>query len=304
MRKIGMLFGVVFTLFACGNNTNTTNVAIPEYDEELTATIETLLKAQMDSVSAEAGAVIVKELATGQVKASVDLGDILEKAEHSSLMRVPIYLSMLELGAFTDSTMVDTEVGISVVAGDTVRDHNWRVGGYGEIKMSQGLTFHSNIAMAKAVESNGNLQAINDKLSELGMPVSINQDVESWLTGADTYTPIQLMDTYCQMLNSLKKETRKAMLNNMEACVQSGVLRKLQSDKVNVAAYNSLYPLVRIEDEAQLYKMQICGFVPAEDPQFCIMVCLDKRGLPVSSGSMCSPIFKVLAEKLVSSADE
>ncbi len=48
--------------------------------------------------------------------------------------------------------MFDTYAGIDVVGQDTIYDHNWRKGGYGELTLLQGLAYNSSIAIDKAVD--------------------------------------------------------------------------------------------------------------------------------------------------------
>lgn len=76
------------------------------------------------------------------------------------------------------SDRVNVGNGIYVCKGDTVFDHNWHRGGYGEITVKQGLASGSNIATVKTMENafGNNAQAYFDVLSRMsyGKPDSIN----------------------------------------------------------------------------------------------------------------------------------
>lgn len=47
--------------------------------------------------------------------------------------------------------------------------------------------------------------------------------------------------------------------------------------------------------------MELCGYFPADNPLYTIMVVLEKEGLPASSGGMCGPIMVSTIDVLVDS---
>lgn len=298
MKLIFSLCLICYMLLAC-SNTQQAKQCVNEENSLLTNFVHETLQSQMDSVGAESGAVILMECATGQVIESVEIGSILNEAIPSGLVQIPIYLSMLELEAVTDTTTFNTQNGISIVNGDTIRDHTWRVGGFGIVSMKEAITIGSYIAYAKAIDSYGKPNLINSKLSELGFNIKIDQTTHSWQFGAEALTPIQMLNIYTSILNNtkVKEENKRTVLDNMIRCVESGTCKKAQSEIVKIAAYPSRYPMVSIDDN-ELYHMQLCGFFPTDKPQFCYIVCLNKKGYPASTSSMCSPIIKNVAEFL------
>ena len=45
--------------------------------------------------------------------------------------------------------------------------------------------------------------------------------------------------------------------------------------------------------------MELCGYLPSENPLYTIIVILEKEGLPASSCGMCHPIFAHTVDLLV-----
>ena len=43
----------------------------------------------------------------------------------------------------------------------------------------------------------------------------------------------------------------------------------------------------------------MCGYFPADNPEYTIMVVLEKDGLPASAGGMCGPIMAEIADALL-----
>ena len=49
--------------------------------------------------------------------------------------------------------------------------------------------------------------------------------------------------------------------------------------------------------------MELCGYFPADNPMYTIMVILEKHGVPASAGSMCGSIMANIIDVLVDSYD-
>ena len=119
------------------------------------------------------------EVQTGQIKALVGL-ERKDSADYqpcenfsvqqpTGLMQGVSLLAALETGKVKMSDRVNVGNGIYVCKGDTVFDHNWHRGGYGEITVKQGLASGSNIATVKTMENafGNNAQAYFDVLSKM-----------------------------------------------------------------------------------------------------------------------------------------
>ena len=74
--------------------------------------------------------------------------DSLAASKHSSaLMRMVSVLAALNTGKVKPDDMFDSGVGIFVYDNDTIYDHNWRQGGYGELTLRQALAYSSDVAI-------------------------------------------------------------------------------------------------------------------------------------------------------------
>jgi cell division protein FtsI (penicillin-binding protein 3) len=71
--------------------------------------------------------------------------------------------------------------------------------------------------------------------------------------------------------------------------------KKAGSELVDVAACGRR---LQINDTA--YRLELCGYFPVKNPQYTIMVVMEKENLPASAGGMCGPLFKRIAEGLLS----
>lgn len=79
--------------------------------------------------------------------------DSLVVSKHSSaLMRTVSVLAALNTGMVKPDDMFDSGVGVLVYDNDTIYDHNWRKGGYGELTLWQALAYSSDIGILKAVD--------------------------------------------------------------------------------------------------------------------------------------------------------
>lgn len=116
----------------------------------------------MGEYGATEGMAIVVETSTGNLRAMVGLKEnsgklvsdttLFSKARETFLFRSASLLAALETGNVSLDDMFDTYAGIDVVGQDTIYDHNWRKGGYGELTLLQGLAYNSSIAIDKAVD--------------------------------------------------------------------------------------------------------------------------------------------------------
>ena len=133
-------------------------------DMTLQSKVDSILQNKMSEINAISGQAIVLDIQKDEVKAIVGNG----KKQPSSLMR-PISLhKALETGKVHLSDTVDTEEGIAIINGDTIKDHNWLRGGYGKITLKQGLACNSNIAIAKATQMAG-VETIDSLVTPLEM---------------------------------------------------------------------------------------------------------------------------------------
>ena len=96
-------------------------------DTTLQTKVDSILQNKMSEINAISGQAIVMDMA-GNIKAMVGNG----RKQPSSLMRTISLHKALETGKVHLSDTVDTEEGVAIINGDTIKDHNWHRGGYGK----------------------------------------------------------------------------------------------------------------------------------------------------------------------------
>ena len=208
-------------------------------DSTLQVKATSILENKLTELNALSGQAIIMETQTGHIKAMVgverkDSADYqpcenFSQAHESALMHLISILAALETGKVKLADTVDVGDGIYICKEDTIKDHNWHRGGYGEISIKQGLASSSNIAVYKTMEKafGNNAQAYFNLLNNMsyGRPDSIagiaNLKPAYFITSKDsgwsdttfawfcigynqTITPIQTLTLYNAIANSGK----------------------------------------------------------------------------------------------------
>lgn len=155
---------------------------------ELQHAADSLLNEELKLINGLHGQVIIMEVQTGKVLAMVGLERNFEgkyqpchnfayQQEPGSTMKVASLLAVLETGKVKLSDEVHTGEGVWPVDEWTMKDHNWRRGGYGTITIERALEVSSNIGISKTVAKvfGDNPQEYYDLLSKMsfGQPDSI-----------------------------------------------------------------------------------------------------------------------------------
>lgn len=124
--------------------------SVSNINNVLQDSVEAILEKHLVEYGAMDGVAIVMETESGKIRAMVGLeakddsayarADSLAARKHSSaLMRTVSVLAALNTGKVKPDDMFDSGVGIFVYDNDTIYDHNWRKGGYGELTLRQAL---------------------------------------------------------------------------------------------------------------------------------------------------------------------
>ena len=77
--------------------------------------------------------------------------------------------------------------------------------------------------------------------------------------------------------------------------IQKGLTSKAFSDKVSIAGEQGV-AFVKEDGDNTIYCIHFCGYYPTKNPQYSIIVSLNKKGLP-ASGGMAGKIAKQIVEK-------
>ena len=128
---------------------------------------ERALKKEMIKDNAYTGVAIVMEVATGDIKAMVNLdkdsaGNYYEGRNHAvadllepgSVFKTASIMTLIEDGFVPDTAncFVDTGNGIKEMYGREMKDHNWQHDGYGRINISRILQVSSNIGVSWLID--------------------------------------------------------------------------------------------------------------------------------------------------------
>jgi cell division protein FtsI (penicillin-binding protein 3) len=120
---------------------------------------------KLPEVNGNVGVAIVMEVATGDIKAIVNMekcidGKYREIKNHAvsdllepgSVFKTASIMTVLEDGYCDTTKMVDTGSGIWPMYGREMRDHNWRRGGYGMMRLPHTLEVSSNVGVSRIID--------------------------------------------------------------------------------------------------------------------------------------------------------
>ena len=318
------LGGMVLVLSACGPK------KISTIDPILQDSLTAMMERKMEEIVAHSGQAIIMEVQTGEIKAMVGEG----KPQSSSLMRTVSLLAALESGKVKLSDTVDTKGGVVMVDDEVLKDHNWHRGGYGEITVLEGVMVSSNIATYENVK-----KAFGDGQTFIDMLRKMNYETEGMLTPQDKewecadlawlsigynqqVYPYQMLTFYNAIANGgkmvkpilYKGETE--IINPQIACkanvdsvrlaltkvVSEGLGKPAASGKVQVAGATGTSQISIVDDDSDKlleYSVEFCGFFPADQPKYSIIVSMNKMGLPASGGLMAGSVFSEIVNYMV-----
>ena len=120
-------------------------------------------------VNGEMGVAILMEVATGDVKAIVNMirtqdeqgnsryveavnSAISYRCEPGSVFKVASFLVALDDEVVDTSYVIHTGCGVEMMHSRPMKDHNWRRGGYGDINVARALEVSSNIGVSHVID--------------------------------------------------------------------------------------------------------------------------------------------------------
>lgn len=120
----------------------------------------------LKDINGEVGVAVLMEVATGEVKAIVNMtkcndgayreiknNAIADMMEPGSTFKTASIMVALEDGVITPNDGVDTGNGVKMMHGRPMKDHNWRRGGYQYLTLPQILMYSSNIGVSYLIDS-------------------------------------------------------------------------------------------------------------------------------------------------------
>lgn len=279
MKNTIILLISIATFIACAKQKAE---QVSTIDSTLQVSVDSILQNKLSELDATIGQVIVMEVQTGEIKASVGSDSILQE---SGLVRTASLLAALETKAVKLSDTIDVADGVLAIGKDTLCDHNWHRGGYGKITVEQGFAFSSNIANYKAVrKAFDNEQTFAEALAKYGYQVKDTSLV---------YNPLGygILTTPLQNLTFFNAASKTAIKQALEYAVSNGLAKPAQSDKVKVAGATGTIQLPNGE-----YAVEFCGYFPADNPKYSVIVTINKKGLPASGGLMAGDVFRQIID--------
>ncbi len=254
-------------------------------------------------------------------------------AQPAGLMKTVSLLAALETGKVKLSDVVDVGNGIIEIDGSRMRDHNWHRGGYGELTIKQALAVGSNIgtylAMKKAFGENrlayfDQLDRMNYDADLITPKDSLDNEVGlawSCIGYNQAITPLQMLTFYNAIANNGKmvqpltykdstivinpQIASRANIDSMKVALRSvvtdGLGKLANSKKVQVAGKTGTIQISENEDyngdmTHTEFATSFCGYFPADNPKYSIIVTLNKTGLPASGGLMAGSLFRQVVD--------
>lgn len=293
MKKILILISIIISFASCKIKNNSTN-SVSTVDSTLQIKVDSMLQNRLSELNATSGQVIVMEVRTGEIKASV--GTEL-KPQESGLIRTASLLAALETKAVQLSDTIDVGNGTLIIGKDTLLDHNWYRGGYGKITIQQGFGLSSNIANYKTAKHTfKDAQAFAKALAKYGYQVKDTSLIYNPSGYGVFTTPLQNLTFYNAIAQGTisDKATANSIKLALEYTVTNGLAKPAMSDKVKIAGATGTIQLPNGE-----YAVEFCGYFPADNPQYSVIVSINKKDKPASGGLMAGTVFKQIAELMM-----
>lgn len=283
MAKIFYIITLAILLISCNSNNGKTK-QVSTIDSTLQVSVDSILQNKLSELNATVGQVIIMEVRTGEIKAFVGSDSILQE---SGLVRTASLLAALETKAVKLSDTIDVDNGILAIGKDTLCDHNWHRGGYGKITVEQGFGVASNIANYKIVKKVfENEQTFAKALAKYGYQVKDTSLIYNALGYGILTTPLQNLTFF----NSIAK-SNAVVKEALEHVVSDGLGKLAQSDKVKIAGATGTIQLPNGE-----YSVEFCGYFPANNPKYSVIVTINKTELPASGGLMAGDVFRQIVD--------
>lgn len=155
---------------------------------------EKALVDKLKELNATVGVVVLMEVATGDVKAIVNMTQgkdgeyyevrnnaISDMMEPGSTFKTASIMVALEDGKITPNDIIDTGNGVKMMHGRPMKDHNWHRGGYGNLTVTEILEVSSNVGVSSIIDKyySSNPQKFVDGLKRL----SIDQTLKLQIAG-------------------------------------------------------------------------------------------------------------------------
>ena len=325
---------------------------------------EKALVDKLKELNASVGVVVLMEVATGEVKAIVNMmqgkdgeyyemrnNAISDMLEPGSTFKTASIMVALEDGKITPDYVVDTGNGQMPMHGRVMKDHNWHRGGYGKLTVTEILGVSSNIGVSYIMDHfyGDDPQKFVDGLKRMSLDQPLNLQIAGegkpnirgpkersyfsktalpWMSiGYETQVPpMNILTFYNAIANngvSVRPKFVRAAVKDGEVVKEfptevinpkicsdktlsqiREILRKVVSEGLAKPAGSKQFHVSGKTGTAQIsqgtagyktgrtnYLVSFCGYFPSEEPQYSMIVSIQKPGLPASGGLMAGSVF-------------
>ena len=301
---------------------------------DLQGQVNSILFHNIKRLNAINGQVIIMDCRSGEIKAIVNLVSNKSGIEPSTsllsqptgLMHPISLLAALEQGKVKLNDSVDTKSGIVDINGYLLEDYNWRRGGNGKISVQQGFLLSSNIATYLTVKQafGKEYDRFYKVITNMGYGLPQNSfkailpnpyndiSLAKFVNGKNQQiSPLQILTFYNAIANNGKmvkptfhkrdttiiKEqiaSKENIATIQQLLIQKRLTTKVFSDKIPIVGEQGV-AIVKEDGDNTVYCLQFCGYYPSDNPQYSIIVSLNKKGLS-ASGGMAGEITKQIVE--------
>lgn len=307
MKPVKMLVAIAIPLLAvaCKESNGIRETTVISAVNHLT---DSLLTSLIEEQKADSGIIMVVSTPTGYIRAvSGDFCDHdyrlenLCRKEYSSMGKVATWLVALNSGEIALTDTVDTHGGVYTVNGIPLKDANWEDGGYGKLTYLEAFAHQSNIATyIAASKAYNNADDFVEAIRLTGLNVSYAgsrfKTAFVWASLGYGYTisAWNMLEFFNGIVNQGKKvsllpvadsifvdKEKMADLKYIQAIKSiledKGNLRELNiSDKASTGVMGAATQLSETPDNGR-YKMELCGYFPADNPQYTVYLCIYKQ---------------------------
>ena len=366
-----------------GKNLNITQIdpvngadIVTTIDVNIQDLAERSLLRKLKEINGNVGVAVVMEVATGDVKAIVNMtkcadgeyyeiknSAVSDLLEPGSVFKTASLMVALDDGVVDTTYTVDTGSGIWDMYGAKMRDHNWHRGGYQVLTLPQTLEYSSNIGVSRIIDKyyGKNPEKFVEGLNRIGiredlklpivgyapprvrMPkknkrgqyVNWSKTALPWMSiGYETQVPpISTLTFYNAIANNgtmmrprfvkavvkdgqvlqefppqvvkqriCKEKTLREISTILEHVVSQGLGKKAGSPSFKVAGKTGTAQISKgvsgYKSGTVNYLLSFVGFFPADAPRYSCIVCIQRPGLPASSGFSAS-VFHDIAEGIM-----
>lgn len=284
-------------------------------DKAITKHCQELLAKGMKKLHGVNGQLAVIDAQTGMLKAWVAMKEdngklssdnkLLKKACSFTTSLLMLALRCMSQTGLTLEDSIDTENGIYPVNGSlTIRDHNWRSGGYGRLSLHDAFMNQSDVAIFQLIEKACGRERAAALWTQFGLDTRATNAMElsavanAFYTGTDVRLPTLIGDSLHIQVLSEKDKALSSLGKKLfyEINQEGGIQAKYAPQKV---ALVGIYGRGNDEERGER-EFSFVGAFPYDNPRYSLAVFIQFKqdGAPHSNADLALPVVNPLVEWL------